>query len=142
LDGLQAAILLAKLPYLAEWNRRRQHHARLYREKLFGSTAIPFEEMHSQGSTHVYHLFVVRSKERDALRSYLSKRHVDTGIHYPVPLHQQPLLDSYTRRRLPVTERLSKQILSLPMFPDMRRAEIERVAHLIKLFDLSKQKET
>ena len=92
------------------------------------------------GSTHIYHLFVIRCEERDGLKGHLQKRGVSTGIHYPVPPHLQPAYSQlgYKRGAFPVTERLVGEILSLPMFPSIRTDEIDYVCESIREFYGSK----
>ncbi|MBN1157297.1 DegT/DnrJ/EryC1/StrS family aminotransferase [Candidatus Woesearchaeota archaeon] len=126
LDEIQAAVLRVKLRYLDDWTKKRIAHAKLYNELIEGATT-PFEASYSK---HVYHLYVIRTKKRDGLQKHLNDNGIFTGIHYPVPLHLQPAY-GYLKKvegSFPVAERLSKEILSLPMFPELTREEIERVA--------------
>jgi dTDP-4-amino-4,6-dideoxygalactose transaminase len=133
LDEMQAAILRVKLRRLAEWNVARRERAAAYARLLAGADVITPVE--SPGDYHVYHLYVVRSKNRDALRAYLKERGVGTGIHYPVPVHLQPGYVALGRAaRLPVAERLAGEILSLPMFPELTMLEVEYTARLISEF--------
>jgi dTDP-4-amino-4,6-dideoxygalactose transaminase len=116
MDEIQAAILRVKLGHLDHWNNMRKHVAHLYDEFLAESDIIlPVEQSYAK---HVYHLYVIRTKKRGRLRSYLIKKGIETGIHYPLPIHKQP---SYKRKgtfpALPVTEQICKEILSLPMSP-------------------------
>jgi len=128
LDTLQAAVLRVKLRYLDEWNMRRRASAAAYAQALAGlALALPDE---ASWATAVYHLYVVRTPARDAVRAELEARHIATGLHYPKPLHLQPALASlgYRKGAFPVAERWSREGLSLPMFPELRGGEIERVA--------------
>lgn len=132
LDTLQAAVLRVKLPHLDAWNARRQYLADAYREHLAElplRVSAPAEE-----GRHVYHLFVVQSEQRDALRQHLSDHEIETGIHYPVPLHLQPVLQDlgYARGAFPNAERLAQHSLSLPMYPEMPLDHIERIADVIR----------
>ncbi len=130
LHGVQAAVLSVKLNYLDRWNKARRYNARVY-DSLFRDSAIvqPVRASHLSGD-HVYHLYVVRVDGRDDLREHLAGRGIETGIHYPVPLHLQPSLKEYGYKKgdFPVTERVADEIVSLPMFPELKESDIERVA--------------
>jgi dTDP-4-amino-4,6-dideoxygalactose transaminase len=121
LDAIQAGLLHVKLSHLAKWNEQRRERAAEY-NRLFESAGIavttPFESSWSRG---VYHLYVVRTKEREKLIAFLNDRGIGTGIHYPIPLHLQRAYTSlrYAWGRFPVTERVAGEILSLPMFPHL-----------------------
>lgn len=131
LHGMQAAILRAKLPHLTEWNMSRVEAASWYDHALAHTAAA--RPATRPGGTHVYHLYVVRSVQRDKLRARLGSKGVGTGIHYPVPLHMEPAFASlgYARGDFPVAERVTEQILSLPMYPYLRRDEVEVTAHAL-----------
>ncbi len=135
LDTLQAAVLQVKLKYLPQWNAARAHNAALYREALAGVGDLVFQQQ-SPASTHVYHLFIVETAHRDALAAHLNRANVQTGVHYPIPLHLQTAYADlgYTAGDFPHTERLAEQMLSLPMFPELSEAQIERVASEIQGF--------
>ena len=131
LDTLQAAILRVKLRRLDEWNAMRRQHARRYAELLSEATLVlpnegPDEEM-------VWHLYVVRSRQRDALKSHLESRGVMTGLHYPTPVHLQPAYSEagYRRGDFPICERLASEILSLPMYAELTPDAMLRVAEAI-----------
>lgn len=133
LDELQAALLTVKLPHLSAWNERRRAIAARYREALAGldDLILPVER---PGARHVYHLYVVRSPARDALQAALAERGIRTGRHYPYPAHLQPGLVEGVRIPAPlsVTERLQREILSLPIFPSMTDAQVERVIDAVR----------
>jgi dTDP-4-amino-4,6-dideoxygalactose transaminase len=134
LDELQAAVLRIKLPHLDEWNNQRLQNAALYRQSLNQSGLIlPYEAPYNR---HVYHLYVVRTPQREAMRQFLNAQGIGTGIHYPVPNHLQSALKDfgYDRGSLPVTEALVDEILSLPMYAELSRGQIERVANVIQEF--------
>jgi len=139
IDTLQAAILRAKLAHLEEWNEARRRHAATYRGLLSDlDLVLPYEPEHVKA---VYHLFVVRLQgsllqERDALRVYLKDRGISTGIHYPIPLHLQPACRhlGYKEGDFPMTEECARQVLSLPMYPELTREQMEEVARAIKEF--------
>lgn len=134
LDSIQAAVLGVKLRHLDAWNGARSAHAAKYSELLAGSgVVVPTRDPRS---THVYHLYVVRSPRRDELQRHLADRDIQTVIHYPVPIHLQ---GAYADMGLgggafPVTEQLAGEILSLPMFAEMTDEQIERVAEAVREF--------
>jgi dTDP-4-amino-4,6-dideoxygalactose transaminase len=134
LDTIQAAVLRVKLPNLDRWNARRQYLADAYREHL-ADLPVRIAPAETNGR-HVYHLFVIETDRRDALREALAARGVETGIHYPVPLHLQPALKelSYRRGAFPNAERLATKSLSLPMYPEMSPAQVDQVASAIRAF--------
>lgn len=139
LDTVQAAVLSAKLPYLDEWNAARRRHARHYNEALARPPGASVVRPPDTDSRAVYHLYVIRSTERDELRSYLREQGVATGIHYPIPIHLQPAYRAlgYGEGSLPVTEAYAQQILSLPMYPELKEEAIEYVADVIHRFEHS-----
>jgi dTDP-4-amino-4,6-dideoxygalactose transaminase len=131
IDAIQAAILGAKLPHLEAWTEARRSHARLYNEVLSGADVeTPFE---SRNVRHVYHLYVIRTARRDALLQHLKEKGIDAGIHYPIPVHRQPvyLKLGYGEVSLPATEQAAGEILSLPMYPELRGEQIEYVAQAV-----------
>jgi dTDP-4-amino-4,6-dideoxygalactose transaminase len=128
LDELQAAILRAKLPDLDASNARRRELAGLYRSFLAGSeVGLPSTPVETEP---VYHLFVIRHAQRDALRLFLAGRGIDTQVHYPVPIHLQKayLNLGYCQRDLPETECASREVLSLPLYPEMTDEMVEQVS--------------
>ncbi len=138
LDEIQAAVLRIKLRYLDSWNERRRERAKAYTTMLASTDVIcPVER---EEARHVYHLFVIRTKKRNGLQASLKERGIDTLIHYPIPIHLQKAYKDlgYQRGDFPVTERFSKQVLSLPFFPEFTESEMDEVAGAIRLFnDLS-----
>lgn len=134
LDTIQAAVLKVKLKYLKNWNDQRRQAANLYLEKLKNKDIIlPYV---NENSEHIWHLFVVRVKKRDELIKYLKMFGIETGIHYPVPLHLHPAFNfiGYKNGDFPVAEKLSNEILSLPMFPGITEEEIKYVVSKIEEF--------
>ncbi len=132
LDALQAAALSIKLKHLDAWTEQRRAVAVRYREGLQGSgVAVPLE---AAGRKHVYHLFVIRHPKRDAIRSDLLENGIQTGLHYPVPLHlQKPYRKmGLSRGSFPESERWAEHGLSLPMFPGLTDDQIGRVCEVIK----------
>ena len=136
LDEIQAAVLRVKLRYLDEWNDKRREYAKLYNELLKNVSGVetPIEK---EFVKHVYHLYVIRCKNRDELQQYLSSKGVSTGIHYPIPVHLQKAYKhlEYKQGDFPITEKYSKEILSLPMFPELLEDEIKYVVNCIKKFN-------
>src|SRR5262245_3206356 len=133
LDELQAAVLRVKLKYLDEENARRKEIARIYDDRL-AQTSLRLPERAS-GAESVYHQYVARCDERDSLREYLREQGVGTLIHYPVPVHLQPAYRSRVlvhRGGLPATNQAARQILSLPMHPQLSDAQVERVCEAVK----------
>ena len=135
LDAIQAGILHAKLRHLAAWNGQRQERAAEYNRLLAGNDALvrPFEPSWSRA---VYHLYVVRTADRDGLMSHLKEAGIGTAIHYPVPLHMQKAYAglNYSPADLPVSMRVAGEIVSLPMFPQLTAAQQARVAEEILAF--------
>ncbi len=132
LDGLQSAILSVKLRYLEKWTEKRRAIAQLYNELLNYSDVITPKER--DGVKHVYHLYVVRLKNRDTIQARLAKKGITTGIHYPTALPNLPAYRylGYSPRDFPVASALSKEILSLPIYPEMKREQVEYVCHQLK----------
>lgn len=129
LDELQAVVLRAKLKHLEGWNEARRSHAALYSE-LFDPDLIitPIEE---EGANHIYHLYVIRVPKRDELQTYLKEKGIFTGIHYPIPIHQQKAFNylGYQNGDFPETEKAVSEILSLPMFAELSDEDIERIVN-------------
>ena len=136
LDTLQAAVLLAKLPFLDQWNKYRQKAARQYLEELKDENRIMLPKT-ANGRTHTYHLFVIRSKNRNELQEFLRQEGIETGLHYPVPLHMTEALGhlGYKEGDFPVAEKTAKELLSLPMFPKITESEVGYVCDKIKQFN-------
>lgn len=131
---IQAAILRAKLPHLDAWNESRRAHAAAYNELLAGTDlGLPVADPEM---THVYHLYVVRSRARDELARHLGERGIATGIHYPIPAHLQPPYKVYGGgpESLPHTEEAAANILSLPMYAELTPEQRERVAEAVREF--------
>jgi dTDP-4-amino-4,6-dideoxygalactose transaminase len=127
LDEMQAAILRIKLRQLDADNEARRQCALLY-DRALAEYPLELPQLLPE-SIHVYHLYVVRSRERDRLRTFLSSRGIGTLIHYPVPVHLQPAYRCRLRGadQLPETERAAREVLSLPMYPELKRAEVDQV---------------
>lgn len=130
LDELQAAILRIKLRYLDEDNHaRRQLSSRYCRGLAETDLVLPVVEKYND---HVFHLFVVRSKKRGLLFDALKKRGIQAGIHYPIPVHLQPAYRHFNSKRLPETEKAAKEVLSLPMYPELTFKDVDYVIKVLK----------
>lgn len=142
IDAIQAAVLRVKLKYIADWNRSRQQHAASY-DRLFaaaGFTASSTSPVRllsrSPQALHVFHQYVIRAQRRDELREFLAARKIGSEIYYPLPLHLQPVF-SYLGLKsgdLPVSEQAAREVLALPMFPELREDEIRCVVESIAEF--------
>ncbi|HXN94466.1 MAG TPA: DegT/DnrJ/EryC1/StrS family aminotransferase, partial [Candidatus Acidoferrales bacterium] len=136
LDSIQAGWLSVKLRHLAKWNESRRALAHRYHE-LLGEmrdvVGIPQEAAWTKG---VYHLYVVRVRDREALQAHLAEAGIATGIHYPIPLHLQKAYEhlGYKKGSFPVTERVAAEIVSLPMFPQLNYSQQELVAGKVREF--------
>jgi dTDP-4-amino-4,6-dideoxygalactose transaminase len=133
LDEIQSAILSAQIPFVSEWNDRRFEIASRYNEGLRDVVQIPNPRKRNE---HVYHLYVIQVDERDALQSHLNEHGIQTLIHYPIPAHLQKAYQylGYKPGDLPVTERVTKRILSLPMYPELTNEQVDLVIDAIKDF--------
>jgi dTDP-4-amino-4,6-dideoxygalactose transaminase/predicted dehydrogenase len=140
LDTIQAAVLNVKLKYLKEWNNKRRQSAALYNKKLADIKEVIVPQIPS-GQNHVFHLYVVRAKKRDELLKYLNDNGVQAGIHYPVPIYS---LGAYAhfgwnRDDFPITEKLAREIISLPLYPELTEDKIDQITALIKNFYTPRQ---
>lgn len=137
LDELQAAMLRIKLRQLEQWNAQRRRVAAWYTDALLARgvapTTVPRE---LPDRRHVYHLYVVRTRQRRAAQAACARHGIATGIHYPIALHQQPALRwlRYRQGSFPHSERAARETLSLPLFPEMTRAEVQRVVRAVLPF--------
>jgi len=130
LDSMQAAVLRVKLPHVDEWNAGRRRVAAKYAERLVGlPIVLPVAAPHNEP---VWHLYVVRAADRDGLQRKLADAGVDTGMHYPVPIHHQKAYPEFASLRFPVSEAIAAECLSLPMFGDMTDAQIDAVAQALR----------
>lgn len=134
LDGIQAAILRVKLHHLEKWTQMRRRAANWYRELLeeIPEIDLPYE---NPDAKHVYHLFVVKVENREHILEGLNKKGIGAGIHYPIPLHLQPAYTylNYSSECLPVTEEITKKIISLPIYPEITFEQIERITSTFKI---------
>ncbi len=135
LDDMQAALLAVQLPHLDKWNRRRQEIASLYGKYITNrQMTLPQEQ---KDVFHIFHLYVIRWKERDRLREYLSQKGIGTQIHYPIPCHLQEAYRSLGlgKGTCPVAEGYATEILSLPIYPELVDEEVIYVAEMINQFE-------
>jgi dTDP-4-amino-4,6-dideoxygalactose transaminase len=135
LDTIQAAILSVKLGYLNEWNMARSAHAETYRSRLQEQRSICLQKI-SPYSNHIWHIFMIETEQRDELQQYLLNHGIQTGIHYPKPIHlQRAYVDlGYSVGDFPESERLASTILSLPMFPELTDEQIHFVCDSVVSF--------
>jgi dTDP-4-amino-4,6-dideoxygalactose transaminase len=135
MDGFQGAVLSVKLKYLAAWNEARRKNAQLYSDLLAGvdNVITPAEADYAK---HVYHIYGIRTPNRDDLMSALAKKGIGCGIHYPVPVHLQRAYESlgHEKGSFPIAEKCAEQLVSLPMFPELSQAQIEKVYGEIQSF--------
>jgi dTDP-4-amino-4,6-dideoxygalactose transaminase len=130
LDSLQAAILRVKLRHLDAWNAGRRRAAAAYAERLVGlPLALPVVATDNEP---IWHLYVVRAADRDALQRQLGEAGVDTGLHYPVPVHRQRAYPQCADMRFPISEGIANQCLSLPMFAELTDDQIDHVARAMR----------
>ena len=128
---MQGAILRVKLRSLESWTEARRAHARRYDELLAGaSLGLPAEAPYAR---HVYHVYAVRTLEREAIMGSLGEQGIQTGIHYPVPVHLQPAYadSAYQRGSFPVAEQAADEVLSLPMYPELTEDHLQAVARAL-----------
>lgn len=128
LDNLQAAFLRVKLPKLDAHNRMRRRNAARYSKALQGVVGTPAVR---DGSTHVYHIYAIRSANRAAIQEKLSKAKIPWGEYYPIPLHRQPCYAG-TTGEFPIAERLAAELLAIPMYPELTPSQIDAVARVIR----------
>lgn len=135
LDEIQAAWLRVKLPHLNEYNRRRREIGAYYTLQ-FSNLPITLPPRDREGEYPVFHLYVIRANERDALAAHLAKNGIETAVHYPTPIHLQPafLNLGYSEGSFPNAERFARMVLSLPMYPELTDAEVEHIAAAVKAF--------
>ena len=139
MDALQGAVLNYKLGFLDRWNERRRYWAGRYRERLSGLPLLMAGPV--RDTEPVYHLFAIRCGLRNELAEFLAHRGIQTGIHYPIPLHLQPAFRhlGYKKGEFPVAEKIADEVLSVPIFPEMTEPQFEHVCHSIAAFFVSRR---
>jgi dTDP-4-amino-4,6-dideoxygalactose transaminase len=140
LDSIQAGWLSVKLRHLARWNEARRALAHRYHDLLAEAKEAIVAPLEAPWTKGVYHLYVVRVQDREALQANLAEAGIGSGIHYPIPLHLQKAYEhlGYKKGDFPVTERVAAEIVSLPMFPQLTHGQLEEVANKVKEFAASR----
>jgi dTDP-4-amino-4,6-dideoxygalactose transaminase len=135
LDAIQAGILRAKLKHLPEWTEMRRKAAERYRD-LFARSGTDLAPFEPESSKAVYHLYVIRVRDREGLIRHLTNERIGSGIHYPVPLHLQEAYRDlgYAAGDLPVSEKIASELVSLPMFPQLTAEQQVRVVESVARF--------
>jgi dTDP-4-amino-4,6-dideoxygalactose transaminase len=135
LDTLQAALLLAKLPHLAAWSGKRREHAAYYAHALAGVPQVRTPVVDA-ANEHIFHQYTLRVERRDALQAHLKKEGIGNAVYYPVPLHRQPCFAhlGYREGSLPVAEQAAREVISLPIYPELTTAQLDRVVGAIRGF--------
>jgi dTDP-4-amino-4,6-dideoxygalactose transaminase len=135
LDSLQAAVLLAKLPHLASWSAKRREHAAYYTQALAGLSPVKTPVV-DPCNEHIFHQYTLRVERRDELQAHLKSRGIGTAIYYPVPLHLQPCFShlGYRPGRLPESEQTAAEVISLPVYPELTRSQLDYVIDTIRGF--------
>jgi len=135
LDTLQAAVLLAKLPHLAAWSGKRREHAAYY-TRAFNELPQVTPPAVDPANEHIFHQYTIRAERRDGLQAHLKKEGIGHAVYYPIPLHRQPCFAQlgYKEGSLPEAERASREVLSLPIYPELTRAQLDRVIDAVRGF--------
>ena len=135
LDTLQAAVLLAKLPHLAQWSAKRREHAAYYSTALAEVRQVKTPVV-DPANEHIFHQYTLRAERRDALQAHLKKEEIGHAVYYPVPLHRQPCFAhlGYKDGSLPQAEQASREAISLPIYPELTRTQLDRVIDAIRGF--------
>jgi dTDP-4-amino-4,6-dideoxygalactose transaminase len=128
LDGIQGAVLDVKLTHLESWNAKRRRHAALY-DRLFAGSPIKTPKI-DENNVSIYHQYTITAPDRDALQRYLAENQIGSLVFYPKPLHVQDCFRElgYRDGDMPVAERLCREVLSLPVYPELRPEQIEYIA--------------
>src|SRR5690242_524873 len=135
LDTIQAAVLSAKLPHLASWSEKRRENARYYTEALAGIDGVCTPTIDRKNES-IFNQYTIRAQRRDDLQAYLKKKQIGTAIYYPLPLHLQPCFAylGYREGSCPESERASKEVISLPIYPELGRSQLDEVVDAIRSF--------
>lgn len=135
MDGLQGAILSVKLRHLTSWNDARRLNASIYRELLKDEKEVDLP-IEAEYNKHVYHIYAIRVKHRDNLIAYINSKDIQTGIHYPIPLHRQKAYKHHSQycQNFPIAEKYAYEFVSLPMCSELKRHQIEFTVQQIKAF--------
>ena len=124
---MQGAILNVKLKYIEKWTEQRRENAKIY-DSILKPKGVKVIKP-TEGSNPVYHLYVIESDDRDRVSKILGEKGIASGVHYPIPLHLQPAFEylNYKKGEFPVTEKIADRILSIPIFPELQKNQIERI---------------
>lgn len=135
LDAIQAAVLRVKLKHLPKWNKERAEKALYYDKKLKGIGDIVTPRI-GRNRTHIFHQYTVKTKKRDELHEYLKSQNIPTQIHYPLSLHMQPAFKYLGQKKgnFPVAEKVAKEVISLPIYPELKKSDIGEIVNAIKNF--------
>ena len=135
LDALQAAVLQAKLPHLAEWSAKRREHARYYDQAFAGLAAVRTPVI-DPANESIYNQYTIRVERRDELQAHLKANGIGTAVYYPLPLHEQPCFSylKYRQGQFPIAERAAQEVVSLPVFPELTRAQQDEVIEAVRKF--------
>ena len=135
LDTLQAAVLLAKLPHLAAWSGKRREHAAYYSKAFAGLRGVTTPVV-ERANEHIFHQYTLRAERRDELLAHLKAKDIGCAVYYPIPLHRQECFAAlgYKEGRLPVSERAAREVLSLPIFPELTREQMDTVVGAVREF--------
>ena len=135
LDTLQAAVLLAKLPHLAAWSAKRREHAAYY-TKAFADVRHVRTPVVDPANEHIFHQYTLRAERRDELQAHLKKEGIGHAVYYPIPLHRQPCFAhlGYREGSMPQAERAARDVISLPIYPELTRPQLDRVVDAIRRF--------
>lgn len=139
MDGLQGAVLRVKLRHLPAWNETRRRHAELYGSLLENLDGVTLPREMDYGR-HVYHIYAIRTSPRDQLKDFLAEKGIECGIHYPVPVHLQEAYRSsgFAEGMFPASEQAARELLSLPMYPELTNEQLEYVAGSVREFFMSR----
>jgi dTDP-4-amino-4,6-dideoxygalactose transaminase len=135
LDTIQAAVLSAKLPHLADWSQKRRENARYYTEALGGIDGVCTPTIDPKNES-IFNQYTIRAQRRDDLQAHLKSREIGASIYYPLPLHLQPCFAylGYREGSCPESEKASKEVLSLPIYPELRRGQLDEVVEAVRSF--------
>jgi dTDP-4-amino-4,6-dideoxygalactose transaminase len=135
LDTIQAAVLSAKLPHLAGWSEKRRDNARYYSEALCGVEGVCTPALDPRNES-IFNQYTIRAQRRDDLQAFLKTKQIGTAIYYPLPLHLQPCFAylGYREGSCPESEKASKEVLSLPIYPELGRSQLDEVIAAIRSF--------
>jgi dTDP-4-amino-4,6-dideoxygalactose transaminase len=135
LDTIQAAVLSAKLPHLADWSQKRRENARYYTEALGGIDGVCTPTIDPKNES-IFNQYTIRAQRRDDLQAHLKSREIGASIYYPLPLHLQPCFAylGYREGSCPESEKASKEVLSLPIYPELRRGQLDEVVDAVRSF--------